>query len=106
MNMYSVRDAQTGHFNVPFFQTDDVQAIRMMALAATDKDQSFVARFPQHFDLYRLGEFDQRTGDFSGDGAKFVVNVKQASSPHAVEEYMKSQEEMLISQYERPNHGE
>lgn len=106
MNIYSIRDNQTGHFNVPFFQVNDAAAIRLVGMMH-DEQQSFVSKFPQHFDLYNVGEFDQQSGEILPCKPQFMINAKAASAVDAIEKYNgKKQRREEPTDEDRTNHAE
>ena len=64
MKVFAVRDKASDSYLTPFFAPHEAMAIRQFHLLRTDSS-TFVAQFPQDFDLFLLGEFDERTGHFT-----------------------------------------
>jgi len=60
---YSVYDLKAGAFAPPFFVVNDQVAVRVFAAAQTDPSHP-MSRFPEDFQLHRIGEFDDETGNF------------------------------------------
>lgn len=58
---YSVFDVKSGTFNAPFLAVSDGYALRMVADAALDIN-TLLAKHPEDFALYALGEFCDTTG--------------------------------------------
>lgn len=61
--VYSVRDAKGDVYNQPFYQNTHGEAERTLVELVKDQ-RTFVAKYPEDFDLYYLGDFDDKTGMF------------------------------------------
>lgn len=59
--IYAIRDTKGECFNQPFFQRTHGEAERSFARLAQD-DNSMVGKYPDDYDLYWIGEYDQLTG--------------------------------------------
>lgn len=59
--MYSIRDSKSEVFNTPWFAKTHGEAERNF-LALTNDQQSMVAKYPEDFDLYHVGTYDDQTG--------------------------------------------
>lgn len=59
--IYSVKDAKAEVFNTPFYQSTHGEAERSFTRLVQD-EKSIISQFPDDYDLYCLGEFDDRTG--------------------------------------------
>ena len=62
INMYSVRDQKGNTYTTPFLQHTDAEAQRYVHSLVNFDKQSFVAKYPQDYDLYILGQIDLTTG--------------------------------------------
>mgnify|MGYP003375826781 CR=1 FL=1 len=60
--VYTVRDAKAELFNTPFYQTTHGEAERTFKNLVQDKT-SMVGKYPEDYDLYYMGEFDDNTGN-------------------------------------------
>lgn len=60
----SVYDTKAGIWYPPMFHAHVAQAIRAVEQVANDASTS-LGRFPADFELWRLGHFDDQTGEFS-----------------------------------------
>lgn len=60
---YSVRDSKGEVFSPPFYQKTHGEAERSFNKLVHD-DKSMVCQYPDDFDLYHVGEFDDQTGVF------------------------------------------
>lgn len=61
LKMYSVRDAKADVFNTPFFNQTHGEAERNFKKLVNDP-KSTVNQFPDDFDLYYLGEYNDNKG--------------------------------------------
>lgn len=61
LNVYSMYDLNAEYYMQPFFLRSDNEALRAFQVA-TEDDQSFISKFPNQFDLYKIGKFDDSTG--------------------------------------------
>lgn len=61
LKMYSVRDSKGEIFNQPFFQKTHGEAERTFKTLTND-EKSQVHNYPEDYDLYYLGEYDDQTG--------------------------------------------
>lgn len=59
--MYSIRDGKAEIFNTPFFKLTHGEAERDFRTAVND-DKTTLSRYPEDFDLYYLGEYDDNKG--------------------------------------------
>lgn len=60
---FSVRDSKTELFHLPFFTNTTADAERSFA-ATVNNSQTSINQFPEDFDLYMIGEYDQIKGKF------------------------------------------
>lgn len=65
LKMYTIRDAKIGAFRAPFFQNTHGEAERSFMTAVNDP-QSQLHAYPEDFDLYYLGDYDDQSGTFQG----------------------------------------
>lgn len=61
LKMYSIRDSKAEVFNPPFFKHTHGEAERDFRNLVND-EKSFVNKYPEDFDLFYLGQFDDQTG--------------------------------------------
>lgn len=61
LKAYSIRDSKAEVFNTPFYQKTHGEAERTFQTLAKD-DKSTISKYPDDYDLYYLGEYDQDTG--------------------------------------------
>lgn len=63
LKMYTIRDQKAEIYNAPFFQKTHGEAERSFRTTVGDS-QTTLNKFPEDFDLYYLGEYDNNTGQF------------------------------------------
>lgn len=63
LKIYSIRDAKGQIFNTPFYQRTHGEAERNFRTVANDP-KSTIAQYPEDYDLYYMGEFDDQSGKF------------------------------------------
>lgn len=61
LKSYSIRDAKAEVFNTPFFCKTHGEAERNF-LQLTKDEKSMVHQYPDDYDLYHLGTYDDQTG--------------------------------------------
>lgn len=63
--MYSIYDTAVRGYNKPVFFANDADAIRSTLLAKDD--EKILSKWPEQFILYRVGYWDDETGEFDHD---------------------------------------
>lgn len=63
LKVFSVRDSAGEIFNTPFYARSHGEAERSFTELARDP-QSRISKFPEHYDLWLLGSYDDQTGKF------------------------------------------
>lgn len=58
---FSVFDSKAKAFGTPFFASNDQVALRMFS-ASINSGDSYVAKFPADFTLFRVGDWDDEHG--------------------------------------------
>lgn len=66
LNAYTIYDVASGIYMRPFFSQADGQAIRGFKDIACDADHE-VGKHPEDYTLYRIGSFNDTTGEMKGD---------------------------------------
>jgi len=61
--VFSVRDVKAGAFSLPFYQVNEGVAIRSFIAACKDM-QGEIAKFPEDYELFKLGTWDDESGKF------------------------------------------
>ena len=61
--IFSIRDQKGEIFHPPFYKTTHGEAERDFQTTVND-EKSMLNKYPEDFDLYYLGEYDDQTGTF------------------------------------------
>lgn len=64
LKAFSIRDAKGEVFHPPFYKKTHGEAERDFKTLVNDHKSS-VSKFPEDYDLYYLGEYDDNTGKFA-----------------------------------------
>jgi len=89
-NLYSVRDLIAELYSMPFMAATDTAATRMIHTAVMKGDGA-IAQFPEHFNLFKIGSFNDSTGELAGQVPDLVAqgsnlaNQIKASHPQQQE---------------------
>jgi hypothetical protein len=59
--VYAIRDSKAECYNQPFFQKTHGEAERNFQMLVRD-DKSTVSKYPDDYDLYYLGDYDDNKG--------------------------------------------
>lgn len=68
LKLYSLRDGKTGSYHVPWYQKTHGEAERFINTICTEDPKTLpsfyqlVSKYPQDFDMYYLGDFDESSG--------------------------------------------
>ena len=63
LKIFSIRDQKSEVFNTPFFQKTHGEAERNFR-SLVDDEKSTIHNYPEDFDLYYLGMYDDNKGTF------------------------------------------
>lgn len=97
LSVYSIFDAAVGTFARPFFMANNGQAMRAFDDEVNNVD-STINKHPEHFSLYLLGTYDDKTGMFTQDAEpKHIVRAIDFHKPAEVsnKEEAKAQIQLL-----------
>lgn len=77
LKIYSIRDAKTQFFSAPFYNHTHGEAERNFKTACNDQ-QSNLSKFPEDYDLYHIGEYDDNTGKITPrDTPEHIIKAVQ-----------------------------
>lgn len=63
MEIFAIKDDKTGSYSRPTYAVNQGACIRDMKILVNGDDQgNLISQYPEDFNLYRLGSFDQETG--------------------------------------------
>lgn len=78
--IYSIRDQKAEYFTQPFFKKTHGEAERDFTMLVND-EKSQINKFPEDFDLYYIGDYDDQTGKMSPlDTPQHIVKAVQAKT--------------------------
>jgi len=80
MNVYALWDRKGREYGQLVLGANDESVVR--ALKDGVPKGSTVEKYPEDFDIMRLGRFDSLTGELSGEERGFVVNVATVLGKH------------------------
>jgi len=73
MNLYSIHDKEAKTFNTPIGAKHHPQAVRLFRTEINRADPgNMLYLYPDQFDLYCLGHFDEETGEIKYNPLKLI----------------------------------
>lgn len=77
LKAFSIYDSKAKVFHTPFFKQTPGLAERDFKQVTKDKD-SMICQYPEDFDLYYLGDYDDQTGTYQSlDTPQHLVKAAQ-----------------------------
>lgn len=76
--LYSLKDTKLGKFGMPFVAPNDEIAKRMLH-STVNAGETTVAEYPEDFQLYLLGSYNDDTGELTSE-LKFIANATEFSN--------------------------
>lgn len=64
MKLYSIRDLKADAFAAPWVAANDYVAVRMV-MDSMDDGKSMLSRHPEDYELWQVGDWNERTGVIS-----------------------------------------
>lgn len=75
LEVFAVKDTKGGMFLTPMHARSHGEAERMFKEATSD-ERSLICKYPEDYDLYHLGKFDDQTGKYDLKPApEHIVNA-------------------------------
>lgn len=74
LRMYSVYDKKSQVYHPGQYCHNDPHALRFFSMQFENKD-SVMGKYPEDFDIYRVGEFDDSTGLVKSCTPEYIINV-------------------------------
>jgi hypothetical protein len=74
LSLYSVRDNKVSAYGKPFPEANNIQATRGLQIAVNTKEIQ-LSIFPEDFDLYKVGVFDDQTGEITTQKPEFIISA-------------------------------
>lgn len=77
LKIFSIRDSKAEVYNAPFFQKTHGEAERNFRTLVND-EKSAIHNYPEDYDLYYIGEYDDNSGTMSTkDTPEHVIKAIQ-----------------------------
>jgi len=73
IGIYSIFDKKALSYSAPFFVPNELVAMRSVGSAVADKS-SLLGQYPEDYDLYEVGSWDDQAGAVIPKGPKFLIN--------------------------------
>lgn len=79
MELYSVYDKKMGVYGRPMPTEHLVQVLRGLKQVVNSNEKAPLSMYPEDFDLYKVGEFDEKTGEIHRADLKpiFMQNLAE-----------------------------
>ena len=81
LNIYSIYDSAAKAYMQPFFVQTNGIAIRLFTDNVNSKDDNQVSKHPQHFTLFKIGEFDDQKGTIEPMTPEAVATGSELKEP-------------------------
>lgn len=78
MSIYSLKDRK-GSFANPYIMQNTEQAIRDVKTAVNENKGNILNKYPEDFELYKIGEFDTETGAITSK-VEMIINLNELKS--------------------------
>lgn len=82
MEMYAIRDKKAETFFQPMYMPHHASAVRQFS-TAIQKGEGDLANYPDDFDLYYIGTYDQKTAMHSNVTPELIITGKAIKNPPA-----------------------
>ena len=94
--MYALYDTTVKTFMNTIHFINDGEAVRWLTTVVNDKEKTNVSLYPVQFILYRLGTFDDQTGEFNNEQKEVMqaIAVRQESPQYTLEELFKEKQQL------------
>nr|QJB20664.1 MAG: nonstructural protein [Microvirus sp.] len=79
LKIYTLRDAKAEVYHSPFFQKTHGEAERTFNKLVHD-EKSMISQYPEDYDLYYLGEYDDQTGTIQSVVPQHIVKAVNLKS--------------------------
>lgn len=76
MMIFSVHDNLANKFGKPFFIDSEEEAKRLFKMTVNDPKNELIYNNPEDYSLWLIGNFDERTGLITGEGAIKLVDAR------------------------------
>jgi len=94
LNVYSIFDSAAKAYTNPFFMHNDGLAIRAFSDNVNSEQENNISKHPDQFTLFRIGEFDDASGEIKTDIVKSLGTGLQYQEKTGLDE---SQAALIIN---------
>ena len=84
-NTYSLLDTKAQTYTNPFYFAQNGEALRALDGIVND-GQTQVSKYPEDFQLYKIGTFDDVSGEIKGHEPEFIAKALDFKKGHKTEE--------------------
>nr|WAE43564.1 MAG: nonstructural protein [Microviridae sp.] len=74
--IYSIKDTKVSGFLTPFFVNNETEAVRSIKVAVQDSHLQLCI-FSEDYDLFKIGEFDEISGQITTCQPMFIVGCSK-----------------------------
>lgn len=74
--LFSIYDNKSRAFQAPFVHSNESTALRALAGSIGERPGDMLAKYPEDFELFYLGTFDDNTGEYETVTARSIGNIK------------------------------
>lgn len=75
LKIYAIKDIKAKKFCAPYYAPNDELSKRMLHNTVnTEAEDNFLNKYTEDYQLFRLGEFEEETGEIKSD-VEFLVNA-------------------------------
>lgn len=74
LKMFAIMDKKAECYRFPFFQASSGLAVRVFTDGANDP-RSELCKYPEDFEMYELGKFDEDTGKLTPHSSPILMGV-------------------------------
>lgn len=73
MEMYSIYDRKLREYGSIVLAANDAAVVRMVKMGIRPGEDTVMSKFPEDFEVHRVGSFDPSTGEIVADGRPVVT---------------------------------
>lgn len=81
MILVAIKDTKSVSFGKPSAAVNTDVAIRECKILVNDPASTLVSTYPEDFELFKVGDYDEKTGSIKSD-VVFITNLKDLKEVH------------------------
>lgn len=74
MELYAIKDLKSNTYGRPSLEVNENVALRSCSTLVNDSNPTLVNQFPNDFELYKVADYDEKTGAVKPD-LKFIKSL-------------------------------